>query len=184
MEKKEKRRFWDVVWDGLNSEITPKSKRNIIVILICIFLISLLGAGLKLNGMNKYDYNTTYPEDTYEYLETIADNAMQNGGFNKNKIPENVKYEFTKDGDINLSYIFEKDSNFLNADVKIQVSDNFEIKSKTRNIISSDEFDKNLKIAKIFLFIIFAITYLVAILMIVMILIVCIVIIALIQQCL
>lgn len=152
-ENKKKRYFYEV----MEGDATPKIKKIIVVIFICIFLVSLVGAYLYCSKINYEEYNETYPEYIYEYLENVADNAIQNGSFYKTEIPEDVSFEFLEDGNLELTYAPKEINSYLYKIVTIQVSEKFEIQCKIRNISSADEFNKDLKIARVLIIFLMAV---------------------------
>lgn len=142
--KEEKRYFCDM----LEGKFTYNTKRNIIIICIFAFLISILGAYLWATKIDNEAYYKSYPEEIYEYLENVADKVIKNGAFYKSEIPEDVTFEFLENENLELSYNFKENSSLLSINITIQISEKFEIQSKTRNISSIDEYNKDLKFAR------------------------------------
>ena len=81
--KEEKRYFCDM----LEEEFTCKTKRNIIIICICAFLVSILGGYLWASKIDNEVYYKTYPEEIYENMENVADKVIKNWAIYKSVIP-------------------------------------------------------------------------------------------------
>lgn len=82
---------------------------------------------MQLSKIDNEAYYETYPEEIYEYLETVADNAIKNGVFYKSEIPRDVTFEFLEDDNLELSYNSKENSSLLSKNITIQVSEKFDI---------------------------------------------------------
>lgn len=139
--KKEKRYFYDVM---MYYEPTTIGKITVILAIIVFFMVAFLVIYLYDGDKNYEVYTSSYPEEVYEYLEAVADEAIKEGAFHFTLIPEDVKPKFTENGNIELHYHSLELNKLLTTKVTVQLSEEYEIESKERNILS-DEFQSVLK---------------------------------------
>lgn len=112
-------------------------KLTIGILIIVVYSIIMFSFGKMLS--NRED--NSYPEEIYQYLEETADKTVKNGAFYPTLLPKDVEPSFTRNGDLELCYK-SLDTMYM-IKITVQVSDNFEIKSKTRNF-TQDEYSKKI----------------------------------------
>lgn len=147
---KEKRYFCDY-WFGTEGSI----KIPILIMLLSLIVITFIIYNvLLLKHGNELD---SYSESTYQYLDEIADNVIQEGvGINLLALPDDVvKYEITSENnEVIFKYYLDnnKGSEFDgSANMTVELSDNFEIISKKPNYSSEEDYIKNIKYNMTFL---------------------------------
>ena len=151
---KEKRYFCDY-WFGTGGSI----KIPFLIILLSLVVITSVSSIISYNVILSKHGNEldSYSESTYQYLDEIADNVIQEGvGINLLALPDAVvKYEITSENDeVIFKYYLDnnKDSEFaVSANMTVELSDNYEIISKKPNYSSEEDYISNIKFAMIFL---------------------------------
>lgn len=145
---KEKRYFCDY-WFGTGGSV----KIPIIIILVSLIVIILVSSLVCYNVLLSKHGNelNSYSESTYQYLDEIADNVIQEGtGIDFLALPDDiVKYEITnQDNGIIFKYYLDnnKGSEFaVSANMTVELSDNFEIISKEPNYTSEEDYVSDIK---------------------------------------
>lgn len=145
---KDKRYFCDY-WFGKSES----NKIETLIMVIAIIVIVVLGSIISYNvfvGKNSDELNS-YSESTYQYLDEIADNVIQEGvGIDLMALPDDVvKYEVTyENNEIIFKYYFDnnKDKEFAeSANMTVKLSNNYEIISKQPNYSSEEDYVGNIK---------------------------------------
>lgn len=150
---KEKRYFCDY-WFGTGCS----GKIDRLIMFLSIIFITSIGSIISYNVLLSKHGNEldSYSESTYQYLDEIADDVIQEGtGINLLALPEDVvKYEITsQNNEVIFKYYLDnnKDLKFaVSADMTVKLSDNFEIVSKEPDCTSEEDYIRNIKGSMIF----------------------------------
>ncbi len=105
--------------------------RIITILILIVYFIAIFSLGKYMASK----YINSYPEEIYEYLETVGDTVVKNGAFYPTLLPENVNPSFLENGDLELSYKSSDITLLYVVKIKIKLSESFEIQSKTRNML-------------------------------------------------
>lgn len=147
---KEKRYYCD--W-ALNSSNDKKTAHAIVkVLLISLVVVTAVSSWIYYNIMihEHGEDLEAYSKSTYEYLDEIANNVIEEGGINVTAIPEDVvEYEITyKDGKIIFKYSLDNNKGkkwATSASMTVTLSKDFEVLNKEPNFSSKEQYEKEHK---------------------------------------
>lgn len=138
---KEKRYFCDY-WFGRGGS----NKIETLIIILSLIVITSIFCIIHYNVLLHTNELDSYSESTYQYLDEIANEVIQEGkGINLLALPDDVvKYEITStNNEIIFKYYLDNNKGMLfaqAANMTVELSDNFEIISKNPNYSSEEDF--------------------------------------------
>lgn len=151
---KEKRYLCDYWFGTGGSNMIP-----FLIILLSFIVITSVSGIIGYNVLLSKHGNEldSYSESTYQYLDEIADNVIQEGvGIDLLALPDDVvKYEITiENNEVIFKYYLDNNKGMefaVSANMTVELSDNYEIISKKPNYSSEEDYISNIKFAMIFL---------------------------------
>lgn len=151
---KERRYFCDY-WLGTGGSNWIKFLIILLSFIVITSVSSIIGYNVLLSKYgNELD---SYSESTYQYLDEIADNVIQEGvGIDLLALSDDVaKYEITSENnEVIFKYYLDNNKGMefaVSANMTVELSDNYEIISKKPNFSSEEDYISNTKFAMIFL---------------------------------
>lgn len=151
---KEKRYFCDYWFGTGGSNAIP-----FLIILLSLIVITSVSSIISYNViLSKHGSELdSYSESTYQYLDEIADNVIQEGvGIDVLALPDDVvKYEIiSENNEVIFKYYLDNNKGMefaVSANMTVELSDNYEMISKKPNFSSEEDYISNTKFAMIFL---------------------------------